>query len=148
MGDDPSLRELLLRARFVISEALCHDDVPFEIIADHLSGQRVETLYPFFQTMFSLEPPVADAGPGWEFTTMDFDPGGARLDLYIEIDDRPSGMLGRAQYNTGLFTESTIARMTRDLEKTLAGLIANPEVRLSQIAQLELTSDVARTDCQ
>jgi hypothetical protein len=64
---------------------------------------------------------------------MDAQPGGARLDLYIEIDDRPEGMLGRAQYNSDLFTEETILRIVRDLRAMLVTLIANPEERLSAL---------------
>jgi hypothetical protein len=134
LAGDPTIRELLARVRDVIAESLCHDDVPFEIIADELSTTGDPSRSPFFQTMISLEPRVPDAGPGWGFTTMDAQPGGARLDLYIEIDDRPQGMLGRAQYNSDLFTEDTILRIVRDFRAMLAALIANPEKRLSALA--------------
>ncbi|MGA2960417.1 MAG: condensation domain-containing protein [Candidatus Korobacteraceae bacterium] len=133
LAADPTIRELLVRVRDVISESLCHDDVPFEIIAGELWTTSDSSRSPFFQTMISLEPRVPDVGPGWGFTTMDAQPGGARLDLYIEIDDRPEGMLGRAQYNSDLFTEETILRIVRDLRAMLVTLIANPEERLSAL---------------
>ena len=133
LAGNPTIGELLVRVLDVISESLCHDDVPFDIIADELSTAGDPSRSPFFQTMISLEPRVPDAGPGWEFTTMDAQPGGARLDLYIEIDDRPAGMLGRAQYNSDLFTEETILRFVRDFRVTLAALIASPEERLSTL---------------
>jgi hypothetical protein len=43
-------------------------------------------------------------------------------------------MLGRAQYNSDLFTEDTILRIVRDFRAMLAALIANPEKRLSALA--------------
>ena len=39
-------------------------------------------------------------------TYMDVESGGARWDLYIELNDRAGGMIGRAQYNPDLFTTS------------------------------------------
>ena len=77
---------------------------------------------------------------------MDAQPGGARLDLYIEIDDRPAGMLGRAQYNSDLFTEETILRIVRDFRATLVALIANPEERLSALAS-PIPGRAWRTGC-
>jgi hypothetical protein len=90
LAGDPTICELLVHVRDVVAESLCHDDVPFDIIADELSTTSDPSRGPFFQTMISLEPSAPDAGPGWGLTTMDAQPGGARLDLYIEIDDRPA----------------------------------------------------------
>ncbi len=143
LAGDLTISELLVRVLDLISESLCHDDVPFDIIADELSTAGDPSRSPFFQTMISLEPRVPDAGSGWEFTTMDAQPGGARLDLYIEIDDRPAGMLGRAQYNSDLFTEETILRFVRDFRATLATLIASPEARLSTVASAFAVADGA-----
>lgn len=138
LSGDPTIRELLLRVRAVVSEALSQDDVPFEVLAGELKPKRDPSRGVFFDTMFSLQPRVPETGPGWNFTTMDAQPGGARHDLFVEMDDRTAGMRGHAQYNTDLFTEQTIARLAKDFEATLAVLMANPEQTLSDLSPLTL----------
>ena len=48
LAGDPTIRELLVRVRDVIAESLCHDDVPFEIIADELWTSRRSEPEPVF----------------------------------------------------------------------------------------------------
>jgi hypothetical protein len=136
--DDPSLLDLLVRVRNVVSEALSHDDVPFEIVADQLNP---ECDMPFYEIIFSLVPPLPDVGPGWGITTMNFDPGGARVGLNIELDNRPSGILGSIQFSRDLFTEETIARLARDYESTLEALVHCPTQRLSQLGASSLNEN-------
>jgi hypothetical protein len=147
VAGDPCLRELLVRVRSVVSEALCHDDVPFEIVADALQEEDKSDAgrSRFYQTIFSLVPPLPRVGPGWDITTMDFDPGGARVDLNFEMDDRPSGLLGSVQFNRDLFTETTIARIVRDFQMTVETFVANPEQRLSSLGSLKLIEDPSTT---
>jgi hypothetical protein len=137
---DPDYGELLHRVRNVLIEALCHDSTPFEMIADDYNDRhgRQRRGNPLFDTMFSLEPALPSVAPGWDFTTMDAEPGGARLDLYIEMDDRPNGMLGRAQYNTDLFNAATIRRLVHDFQDTLQNLIAAPDQKISELPLLPL----------
>lgn len=137
IGDDPQLFTILNKVRDSFMDALSHDEVPFDVTASEL---RPETDEPsaFYQAMFSLEPSLPDVGPGWDFTTMDFDPGGTRLDLYIEMDDRPTEMLGRAQYDRQIFNASTMARLVRDFENTLETFIEQPEINLSSLGALPL----------
>ena len=142
---NPTARELLVRVRTVVTEALCHDDVPLEVVVRELQPHYEPSSSPFFDTMISLEPRVPNVGPGWDFTTMDAQPAGARLDLYIELDDRPSGMLGRAQYNTDLFTDKTIGRIIDDFQATLKALCKQPESPISEITALTLV-DNSRTE--
>ncbi|MCU1311780.1 MAG: amino acid adenylation enzyme/thioester reductase family protein [Candidatus Angelobacter sp.] len=134
---DPVLVDLLVRTRNLASEALCHDDVPFEIIADRLQAPLRDGGHSFYSVLLSLVPQVPNVGPGWGLTTMDFDPGGARLDLNIEFDNRPEGISGSVQFNRDLFTKDLIHRMIADFQATLDGFIAFPDQRLSDIAPLE-----------
>jgi hypothetical protein len=136
---NPNYREILNRVRNVLVEALCHDSTPFDMIADECNDRYGQSRGdPLFDIMLSLEPALPTVPPGWGFTTMDAQPGGARLDLYIEMDDRPDGMLGRAQYNTDLFNAATIRRLVHDFQATLQNLIATPERKISELPLLSL----------
>jgi len=56
---------------------------------------------------------------------MDVESGAARWDLYIEMSDRPEGIIGRAQYNPELFTSAAIAQTVQDFEIRLKELVAS-----------------------
>jgi hypothetical protein len=135
---DPTISELLARSRWVVSSALSHDNVPFARLVQHFQPTPDASRNPFFQYMISLEPPMPRVSPGWDLTPMDLQSGGARMDLYLVLDERPTGMLGRAQYNPDLFTEKTIARLVNHFQSTLEAIIANPELRLSEMIPLQL----------
>ena len=65
-------------------------------------------------------------------TYMDVESGGARWDLYLELNDRAGGMIGRAQYNPDLFT-TTITQTLEDLRLLLQKVIADPAQRISSL---------------
>jgi hypothetical protein len=55
---------------------------------------------------------------------MDVESGGARWDLYLEFSDRIEALMGRAQYNPDLFTESAMAQTIEDYRQLLEGIAA------------------------
>ena len=67
---------------------------------------------------------------------MDVENGGASWDLYIAFIDRPSGMIGRAQYNPDQFELPAITAMLDDLRKLLESAALNPERRVSELRQV------------
>ncbi len=50
---------------------------------------------------------------------MDAGNGGTMWNLYLAFIDCPDGVIGRAQYNSDIFQEETIAQMLTDLEMLL-----------------------------
>ena len=80
---------------------------------------------------------------GWNLTPMDFESGGAKLDLYMVFDDRPSGIIGRVQYNPDLFDEATMSRLVEHYQATLEAVLADPLQRLSDLPQFKLTESFA-----
>jgi non-ribosomal peptide synthetase component F len=80
---------------------------------------------------------------GWDLTPMDFESGGAKLDLYLVFDDRPSGIIGRVQYNPDLFDASTIKRLVEHYQLVLEAVIADPLQHLSDLPRFKLTEAFA-----
>jgi hypothetical protein len=64
---------------------------------------------------------------------MDVESGGARWDLYLEMNDRPNGLIGRAQYNPDLFDVANIVTLIENLETLLETAISNPQQRLLEL---------------
>ena len=136
LSGDPSFRELLSRVREVTLEALAHDDVPFAQLVRELQPKRQGDRSPLFQVMFSLEPPMASLDPAWQLTQMDVDTGATKYDVYLELDERPEGILARFHYSTDLFDAATIARMEGHWRTMIEAAVADPARRISDLPLL------------
>ncbi|HEV1995802.1 MAG TPA: condensation domain-containing protein [Candidatus Acidoferrum sp.] len=134
VAGNPTFRELLCQAREVTSGAISNDDVPLEYLAKELCLKQDASRHPFFQVAISLAPEASISNSGWDMTAMDVDSGGARWDLYLVLSERPSGMLGRAQYNPDLFEENTISSTIEHFQRLLEVLGSNPALRVSESA--------------
>jgi surfactin family lipopeptide synthetase A len=136
-----SFRELMEQAQKVIVEAISHADVPFECMVTELGFAAESNRHPLFQIAISLAPSLAPLPPGWDMTPMDVESGGARWDLYLELSERPEGLMGRAQYNPDLFEATTLAAMLKDFQVLLQAAASNPNQKLSDLLVRLATSD-------
>jgi hypothetical protein len=127
LSGNPSFSSLLRQMREVTLGAISNDDVPLEHIAERLKLKPDASRSPFFTVALSLAPGVTPLPPGWSMTYMDMESGGARWDLYIEMSDRREGMMGRAQYNPDIFTETAITQTLEDFRLLLERVSASPE---------------------
>ncbi|MDX6574140.1 MAG: hypothetical protein QOE96_93, partial [Blastocatellia bacterium] len=143
LSGDPTFRELLGRVRAVTVDALSHDNVPFHRLVKELELERDLGRNPLFQVMFVFEPPLPSPRPGWDLSQVDVDAGIARVDLYLELDDRPEGLVGRFRYNSDLFDADTITGMLEHLTTLLEGLVVNPERAISDYS-LRTETETAR----
>ena len=64
---------------------------------------------------------------------MDIESGGGRWDVYLVWDDRPTGIIGRVQYNPDLLEPPAITEMLRHQDLLLQKITADPHQRLSQL---------------
>jgi amino acid adenylation domain-containing protein len=133
LSGNPTFRALLQRVREVVLVALAHPDVPFEYLVKELRPERNPGQNPFFQASITLEPPLPVLPSGWTLTQMDVKVGTAKFDLYLELDDRPEGLIGRFMYNTDLFDGSTIERITGHWQVLLEAIVDAPEQRISDL---------------
>jgi non-ribosomal peptide synthetase component F len=136
-----TFREVLRHAYEVVVDGLSHSEMPFHLLVDTLQAATDLSRHPLYQVQFSLEPPIPALHPGWNLTPMDVQSGGAKLDLYMVLDDRPSGTFGRVQYNPELFEAASIQRMVRHYQALLATATAAPQKKLSELAQYSFCDD-------
>ncbi len=104
-------REFLAQVGDTVVGALSASDVPFDRIVRDIQPKRELSAHPLFQVLFSVEPPAPVFADGWDLTQMDVTVGASKFDLYLELDERPEGMIGRFLYSTDLFDPQTIRRM-------------------------------------
>jgi amino acid adenylation domain-containing protein len=133
---DPSFVELLRRVRDVALEAMSNDDLPFEHVVAALQPARDPGRHPFFQTVMSLEAPMARLPEGWDLCHLDVDTRTTKFDLYLEMNARPDGLGGRFVYATDLFSRETVARMAGHYANLLAAVVADPTRSLSALPML------------
>ena len=133
LSGDPAFCSLLGQMREVTLGAISNDDVPLEMIAERLQVKPDPSRSPFFTVALSVAPDVPQLPPGWSMTYMDAESGGARWDLYLELNERADGMIGRAQYNPDLFTSATIRQTLEDFRVLLERVVSDPAERVSNL---------------
>ncbi len=138
LSGDPTFRQLVRRTREVALDALSNDDAPFTHVVSELHPNRSLSFNPLFQVLLTLEPPVPDTQDGWTvaLTQSEVDTGYSKLDLCLELDERPVGLVGRFKYSTDLFDLGTIARMAGHFNTMLRSIVANPDRPISQLEML------------
>jgi len=134
---DPSFRELLRRVRDVALDAMVNDDLPFEHVVAALQPVRDAGRHPFFQTVISLEVPLARLPEGWDVWHLDVHTGTSKFDLYLEMNDRPDGLHGCVVYASDLFLPDTIARMVGHYTNLLAAVAEDPTRAVSRLPMLD-----------
>ncbi|MBV9789291.1 MAG: AMP-binding protein, partial [Chloroflexi bacterium] len=135
VGGDPSFRELLARARETTLAAYAHQDVPFEKLVEELQPTRDLSRSPFFQVMFALQnAPVSEINlPELRLHALGSGTHTAKFDLTLFMEQTPHGLIGAVEYNTDLFDPSTIDGMIEHFATLLAGIVANPDQRISRL---------------
>jgi amino acid adenylation domain-containing protein len=119
-------------------EMLAASDVPFSHLVRALQPRRSAVSHPLFQVLFSIEPPAPQIARGWDLTQMDVPVGSAKFDLYLELDERPEGLIGRFLYSTDLFKPSTIQRMIGHWCTLIEAAVADPDCALENLQMLTL----------
>ncbi|MEP6490690.1 amino acid adenylation domain-containing protein [Microcoleus vaginatus GB2-A3] len=133
----PSFRQLLSREKEVVLAAYSHQELPFEKLVEELQPERKLGQNPLFQVMFILEPPIATLdSDDWQVRQMDVHAGTSKCDLYLELDERPEGIIGRFEYDTDLFDAPTISQMVGHFITLLESIVANPDQSISKLSLL------------
>jgi len=126
----PTFEEFLRQVRRVLADAISHDDVPIENLAEELGINTGRD--PIIKVAISLQPRTPSLDAQWEVTTMDARDTGSPWDLYLAFIEGSSGLAGRVQYNPDVLKESEVAEMLRDLWRVMEAAISNPNVRVAE----------------
>jgi non-ribosomal peptide synthetase component F len=105
-------------------------------LVEELQPERNLGQNPLFQVAFVLQPPMSGVDSMLNWSQLDIDTETAKLDLALELQERPEGLVGRFEYSTDLFDADTIKRMFGHFQTLLEGIVANPEQKISQLPLL------------
>jgi len=134
-SDDPTFSRLIRKVDAALHGAIAHSDLPFSKIVEAVQPPRDPSRTPLFQINFRApQQPYPRAqlmgltmGP---VEVVDNDT--AKFDLAIEVGQF-AGEANYVEYCSDLFREPTILEMEKDFFALLRGLIAQPDVMLSQL---------------
>jgi amino acid adenylation domain-containing protein len=130
-----SFREYLDEVKYTVSGALANGDVPFDRLVRELQPKRDSSSHPFFQTLFSIQPPASPVAP-WDLTQMDIATGASKVDLYLELEEQPDHLLARFLYNCDIFDQATIHRMVGHWQTLLQAAADDPGTLLRDLPML------------
>jgi amino acid adenylation domain-containing protein len=135
LEDNPSFRELLQRVKEITLGAYTHQDVPFEQLVEELKVDRNLNRNPLFDVMFIIEQREKKELklPGLSLSYLEAETNKVVFDLIVSITETKTGLAGAIRYSTELFKPSTIESMAAHFQVLLEGIIAHPQVKVSQL---------------
>ncbi|MEV6959830.1 condensation domain-containing protein [Streptomyces sp. NPDC051207] len=134
---DPDFGTLLERVRDAGLAAYDHQDLPFDLLVEHLNPHRSSAHHPLVQIMLRLDtlsdPGAAPTGP-LAGTELPHGSGTAKSDLTFALTEQPDGSLaGVLEYATDLYGPSGAARLTGLLTTALELFAADPGARVTDL---------------
>jgi amino acid adenylation domain-containing protein len=141
LGGDPTVRELLRRVREMALDATTHQDMPFERLVDELKPERDPSRNPLFQVSVTMQTGTNIRGgfrlPGLEIDLVPMGLGTSRFDVALSLGEGDGGVVYcDFEYSTLLFDPSRMERMLAHYERLLAGMVADPDRRVSELPVL------------
>jgi amino acid adenylation domain-containing protein/non-ribosomal peptide synthase protein (TIGR01720 family) len=138
LAGDPSFQDLVARTREVCLDAYAHQELPFERLVEELDPQRSLAHPPLFQVVFVLQNLPRRARPFAGVTARELASAGAqaRFDLRLVMTQTAAGFAAVLESNACLFDAATMRRLAEQFCHLLAGAVAAPRLRLSQLPVL------------
>jgi non-ribosomal peptide synthetase component F len=124
-----TFRDLVMRARDESRAALAHQALPFELLVEELNPVRDPGVNPLFQLMFSHQQAAPAAGlrlAGCRVSRSFGDTRTSKVDLSLSLTQDGARCLGRLEYSTGRFEESTARRLAARYAALLAHAVTEP----------------------
>ncbi|MBL6448227.1 amino acid adenylation domain-containing protein [Fulvivirga sp. 29W222] len=133
-----SFKQLLQFEKDRLSEALTHQDYPFDQLVNEIDDQRDVSRNPVFDTMFIYQNmgfPKAYTSD-FSLTRHFFDPGFSKFDISMEVFDYEQSIKYAIEYADKLFEKETILRLRKHFESLVETIVHNPGADISQISML------------
>ena len=137
---DPSFLDLLAQVRETSLAAYAHQEMPFELLVEHLNPQRSASHAPLFQVALAVQNTErAHLNlPGAHSATAFSRAAVARLDIFLSLTERfddngrPLGVAAVAEYATDLFERETVGRIATRWMRVLEVMTTEPERSIAQ----------------
>ena len=137
LADNPTFEELIRRTRARALEVSKHEDVPFDRVARELRrpGRSIDVplIQVWFGHMRDIIPPMEL--PGLDTSYEIVDPGNARFDLCLILDEARGGLDCYFEYDVDLLPAETVARFAALYMDLLSLVLEHPRTRLDLLRE-------------
>lgn len=129
---------LLSNVRESLRGAEAHADYPFELLAKALQPGRDLSHAPLYHVMFECQSGTKESliCGNTMLSPLDVEPGRARCDLALVVQNRADGINASFEYDTALFEAATVSRMAEHFINLLSALKQLSGQRIGDIAIL------------
>ncbi|MBS0261669.1 MAG: amino acid adenylation domain-containing protein, partial [Planctomycetes bacterium] len=138
LSGQPTCRELLQRVRDVTLDAYAHQDLPFEKLVAEFQPTRDPSHSPLFQVMLTLQntPTRPLDLAGVQAQPLPCHTQTAKFDLTLAFQEQAGQLRGALEYNTDLFTASTIERLVQYFQILLTAFVADVQQPITDLPWL------------
>lgn len=148
LSGNPSLREVVVRAREAALGAYAHADLPFDRLVEAVNPVRTLARNPLFQVVVHVRDAaeltrVIDAGPDGELVlrtvmpTFDIAHADLSVNFFATGDGAAAGYDAHLIYRTELYERATVQRLADWLHRVLETMADTPQRRLREISLLD-----------
>jgi non-ribosomal peptide synthetase component F len=130
-----SFRKLLQQVRATVLEAYAYQELPFDMVVEHLQVARKEHQTPLIQALFVMQntPQVKEELPGIVFESIQNKDIAARFDLACFVHESAQGGDMSIVYRTSLFREQTIATLLRRFAVMVQSVVTGLDASIDEL---------------
>ncbi|HEY7418000.1 MAG TPA: amino acid adenylation domain-containing protein, partial [Ktedonobacteraceae bacterium] len=137
LSDTPTFRQVLKRVQRTALDAYANQQVPFPLLVETVQPDRSTGRTPIFQVMFALEQaPAQVVLPELAADFIEHHTETTKFDLTLVIREDAAGQRATFEYNTDLFSATTIQRMAGQFERLLLSVTQNPDQTITTLPYL------------
>ncbi|MEC5271177.1 non-ribosomal peptide synthetase [Caldifermentibacillus hisashii] len=135
VSTEMTFTDLMSKVKEKALNAYLNQDIPFERIVDEVVEERSLSYSPIFQTMLVFQNKASKIPKG---LNIDLEPISvqlpfAKFDLTVIIEEEDDEFTLAFEYNTDLFKEGTIKRLSRNFLHWLESVVVNPKEKLTNL---------------
>jgi len=138
---------IVQQVRTIVLGAYAHQELPFELIVEHIQVERKEQQTPLVQVLCVMQnvPRSTPDLPGSELEMLEGENTAARFDLalFLQEQKEASGIRGSVVYRAELFQEQTIATWMQQFDVLLRNIVTKPD---TIIDMLEIRTDEEKAE--
>ncbi len=128
LSPDRTVSHFMTELGKTVSDALDHQDLPFEQLVEVLQPARNLSHSPIFQVLFNYQPVAGETIqlPGVTMEPLEQPSGISKFDLTLTVEESAEMLILSLEYNTDLFVERTIECLLGHYQSLLTAMVANP----------------------
>ncbi|GCE14616.1 non-ribosomal peptide synthetase [Tengunoibacter tsumagoiensis] len=125
---EPGFQAIVAKVREETLDASSHQELPFEKLVETLQSERDLSRNPLFQVMFAFQnnQQVSYTIADLQIHSIRLPNPAAQFELNLSMADTSEGIKGAIEYNTDLFDEATIQRLSGHFQSVLQAGIEHP----------------------